>query len=271
MGPDGAGWSMGQVLGFSHCKEFGSVSTTPDSSPSSTEGGNDESEFPELQTAHDWSAEDDDDGRGSPLVWGTPRQNSYELTFSYITFAEPQGSPSRREPAGCRRPRRERPAGLRRTDTTETLLPEDTVDGFPQWDPAFSLMEDPEPWDSRLSEDLVQSAHGILDGHFHLGTRVLEMNGQEGDREILRQNPDVAACPLGSESGTSGRVSHSPEYHTTYMALNFSMESGPSEDKDLGIRCSHPRGQETQVAPIISQSEAFGDGQQWTKGESAGI
>uniref|UniRef100_A0A8C4T0B9 Uncharacterized protein n=1 Tax=Erpetoichthys calabaricus TaxID=27687 RepID=A0A8C4T0B9_ERPCA len=191
-------------------EEFGSVSTTPDSSPSSTEGGNDESEFPELQTAHDWSAEDDDDGRGSPLVWGTPRQNSYELTFSYITFAEPQGSPSRREPAGCRRPRRERPAGLRRTDTTETLLPEDTVDGFPQWDPAFSLMEDPEPWDSRLSEDLVQSAHGILDGHFHLGTRVLEMNGQEGDREILRQNPDVAACPLGSESGTSGRVSHSP-------------------------------------------------------------
>ncbi|XP_066560201.1 reticulon-2a [Amia ocellicauda] len=144
MGPDGAGWSMGQVLGFSHCKEFGSVSTTPDSTPSSTEGGNEESDFPELQTARDWSEDEEGEGgRESPSVWGTPRQNSYELTFSYIAFADTEGTHPRRDSSagGGRRQRRGRPGGLSRTDTTETLLPDSpqAEPAFPQWDPAFSL------------------------------------------------------------------------------------------------------------------------------------
>ncbi|XP_016116270.1 reticulon-2-like [Sinocyclocheilus grahami] len=80
---------MGQVLGFSHCKDFGTVSSTPDSTPPCSDGGNEESDFPELQTAREWSdddegLEDDDACLSSSSVWGTPRQNSFELTFSYI-------------------------------------------------------------------------------------------------------------------------------------------------------------------------------------------
>ncbi|XP_015196598.2 reticulon-2a isoform X2 [Lepisosteus oculatus] len=136
MGPDGAGWSMGQVLGFAHCKESGSVSTTPDSTPPSTEGGNEESDFPDLHTAREWSEDEEEgeDGQGSPSVWGTPRQSSYELTFSYIAFSEPEGG-------GTRRRRGRAASGMSRTDTVETLLPEspqaDT--SFQQWDPAFSM------------------------------------------------------------------------------------------------------------------------------------
>lgn len=55
----------------------------------------------ELQTAREWSDDDDDNGGGpddddglasSPSVWGTPRQNSFELTFSYIAIAEAAGA-----------------------------------------------------------------------------------------------------------------------------------------------------------------------------------
>uniref|UniRef100_W5NCG7 Reticulon n=1 Tax=Lepisosteus oculatus TaxID=7918 RepID=W5NCG7_LEPOC len=121
---------MGQVLGFAHCKESGSVSTTPDSTPPSTEGGNEESDFPDLHTAREWSEDEEEgeDGQGSPSVWGTPRQSSYELTFSYIAFSEPEGG-------GTRRRRGRAASGMSRTDTVETLLPESPQ----QWDPAFSM------------------------------------------------------------------------------------------------------------------------------------
>ncbi|XP_061637739.1 reticulon-2a isoform X2 [Phyllopteryx taeniolatus] len=125
---------MGQVLGFSHCQEYGSVASTPDSTPPCTDGGNEESE---LQTARDWSEDeavgfDDDDGlASSPSIWGTPRQNSLELTFSYIAIAEP-------EALGASRTHRERRRGasrgsrtsLVRTDTPETPLDSPDVD----WD-----------------------------------------------------------------------------------------------------------------------------------------
>ncbi|XP_028818904.1 uncharacterized protein LOC114769757 isoform X2 [Denticeps clupeoides] len=134
---------MGQVLGFSHCKEFGSVSSTPDSTPPCTDGGNEESDFPELQTALEWSEdedgpEDEDGGASSPSIWGTPRQNSFELTFSYIAFAETEGS-SRREGASAARRRatgtRGGRASLNRVDTVETLLLPDSRMG--DWDPHF--------------------------------------------------------------------------------------------------------------------------------------
>lgn len=62
-------------------------------------GGNEESELCELQTAREWSDDeeggdpDEDDGlASSPSIWGTPRQNSFELTFSYIAIAEAAGA-----------------------------------------------------------------------------------------------------------------------------------------------------------------------------------
>ncbi|KAI1893241.1 hypothetical protein AGOR_G00121680 [Albula goreensis] len=124
---------MGQVLGFSHCKEFGSVSSTPDSTPPCTDGGNEESDFPELQTAREWSededgGEDDEGGTSSPSVWGTPRQNSFELTFSYIAFTEPEGGGASRRDSmgGGRRRGGARGSGrtaLSRGSTEESLLP----------------------------------------------------------------------------------------------------------------------------------------------------
>ncbi|KAL6116095.1 uncharacterized protein ACO6RY_00786 [Pungitius sinensis] len=136
---------MGQVLGFSHCQEYGSVASTPDSTPPCTDGGNDESELCELQTAREWSDEeeeeeeegeghpDDDEGLlSSPSIWGTPRQNSFELTFSYIAIAEPDAVGSSRHLRDRRRgSSRGSRTPLIHTDTLETLLDSPDVD----WDP----------------------------------------------------------------------------------------------------------------------------------------
>ncbi|TNN01802.1 hypothetical protein fugu_011184 [Takifugu bimaculatus] len=138
---------MGQVLGFSHCQEYGSVVSTPDSTPPCTDGGNEESELCELQTAREWS--DDEDGAGpdeddglasSPSIWGTPRQNSFEQTFSYIAIAEATGAArqhrDRRGKAGSRGSR----ASVICTDTMEALLDSPDV----EWDPNSFLAQEEE-------------------------------------------------------------------------------------------------------------------------------
>ncbi|KAM8904524.1 reticulon-2a isoform 2-T2 [Spinachia spinachia] len=139
---------MGQVLGFSHCQEYGSVASTPDSTPPCTDGGNEESELCELQTAREWSDEEDeeeghpDDDEGllsSPAIWGTPRQNSFELTFSYIAIADPEAVGSSRHVRDRRRgsSRGSRPP-LIHTDTLETLSDSSDVD----WDPQIFLSQE---------------------------------------------------------------------------------------------------------------------------------
>lgn len=104
----------------------------------------------ELQTAREWSDDeeggdgdpDDDEGlASSPSIWGTPRQNSFELTFSYIAIAEAEAT-------GAVRHLRDRRRGgsrgsrtpLIRTDTLETLLDSPDVD----WDPHAFLGPDQE-------------------------------------------------------------------------------------------------------------------------------
>ncbi|XP_042343335.1 reticulon-2a isoform X2 [Plectropomus leopardus] len=153
---------MGQVLGFSHCQEYGSVASTPDSTPPCTDGGNEESEMYELQTAREWSDDevggdpDDDEGlASSPSIWGTPRQHSFELTFSYIAIAEA-------EAVGASRHLRDRRRGgsrgsrtpLIRTDTLETLLDSPDVD----WDPQAFLNQEEEEEESRMQVRLESSA-----------------------------------------------------------------------------------------------------------------
>ncbi|XP_060744693.1 reticulon-2a isoform X1 [Tachysurus vachellii] len=135
---------MGQVLGFSHCKEFGSVSSTPDSTPPCTDGGNEESDFPELLTAREWSEDEEgpEDDFSSSSMWGTPRQNSFELTFSYIAFSEGESS-GRRDSGRRRTGGRGRQGSLRRMDTVETFLPPDSP--VVEWDPlAFMSGEEEE-------------------------------------------------------------------------------------------------------------------------------
>ncbi|KAB5550496.1 hypothetical protein PHYPO_G00054410 [Pangasianodon hypophthalmus] len=158
---------MGQVLGFSHCKEFGSVSSTPDSTPPCTDGGNEESDF--LLTAREWSEDEEgpeDDLSGSSM-WGTPRQNSFELTFSYIAFSEGESS-GRRDSGRRRTGGRGRQSSLRRMDTVETFLPPDSPAS--DWDPlAFMSGEEvqqvvenqlPEPVESH-NRTLESSSQGI--------------------------------------------------------------------------------------------------------------
>ncbi|XP_032033924.1 reticulon-2 isoform X2 [Hylobates moloch] len=87
---------MGQVLPvFAHCKE---APSTASSTPDSTEGGNDDSDFRELHTAREFSEEDEEETTSQD--WGTPR----ELTFSYIAFDGVVGSGGRRD-STARRPR----------------------------------------------------------------------------------------------------------------------------------------------------------------------
>ncbi|KAM8791051.1 reticulon-2 isoform 1-T1 [Rhynchonycteris naso] len=87
---------MGQVLPvFAHCKE---APSTASSTPDSTEGGNDDSDFRELHTAREFS--EDDEEETTSQDWGTPR----ELTFSYIAFDGVVGSGARRDSA-VHRPR----------------------------------------------------------------------------------------------------------------------------------------------------------------------
>ncbi|KAJ6663506.1 hypothetical protein lerEdw1_009585 [Lerista edwardsae] len=122
---------MGQVLGFAHCKESPSTaSTTPDS----TDGGNDESDFPELQTAREFSEDEEE----ASVEWGTPR----ELTFSYITIA---GGPSSSPPLGDHSPRGRRDSQTRRTraplphmETCETFVPAlgDSLENIPSLCPS---------------------------------------------------------------------------------------------------------------------------------------
>ncbi|XP_051018471.1 reticulon-2 [Acomys russatus] len=87
---------MGQVLPvFAHCKE---APSTASSTPDSTEGGNDDSDFRELHTAREFS--EDEEEETTSQDWGTPR----ELTFSYIAFDGLVGSGNRRDSI-ARRPR----------------------------------------------------------------------------------------------------------------------------------------------------------------------
>ncbi|XP_042343336.1 reticulon-2a isoform X3 [Plectropomus leopardus] len=116
----------------------------------------------ELQTAREWSDDevggdpDDDEGlASSPSIWGTPRQHSFELTFSYIAIAEA-------EAVGASRHLRDRRRGgsrgsrtpLIRTDTLETLLDSPDVD----WDPQAFLNQEEEEEESRMQVRLESSA-----------------------------------------------------------------------------------------------------------------
>ncbi|XP_074708697.1 reticulon-2, partial [Strix uralensis] len=98
--PHAGAAAMGQVLGFAHCKEAPSTaSTTPDS----TEGGNEESDFPELQAAPEppEEEEEDEDEDGATTAGGGSRGSPRELTFSYIAFRG-EGPPNEPGPR-CRR------------------------------------------------------------------------------------------------------------------------------------------------------------------------
>uniref|UniRef100_A0A8D1XCL8 Reticulon n=1 Tax=Sus scrofa TaxID=9823 RepID=A0A8D1XCL8_PIG len=121
---------MGQVLPvFAHCKE---APSTASSTPDSTEGGNDDSDFRELHTAREFS--EDDEEETTSQDWGTPR----ELTFSYIAFDGVVGSGARRDSA-ARRPRPQGRSVSEPRDPPPQPSLGDSLESIP------SLSQSPEP------------------------------------------------------------------------------------------------------------------------------
>ncbi|CAB1348610.1 unnamed protein product [Coregonus sp. 'balchen'] len=256
---------MGQVLGFSHCKEYGSVSSTPDSTPPCTEGGNEESELCDLQTAREWSDEeaggpedDDDGGASSPSIWGTPRQNFFEPTFSYIAIAEAEaGGASRHHrdlSSGSRRRSGARGGRtfLSRTDTVETLLPLDSPDV--EWDPhAFLAREEEErEWEEREREvhrqiETVQAS--LLDA---------EIEPQERDTETQRGETEPLEPQHYSPSDSHQAASSLPEpeslvtMETTVTLLTAVQPRGGLTD-DVPSTSSTSIGRNTQEELVSEQ------------------
>lgn len=162
-------------------------------------GGNEESELYDLQTAREWSdeedggPEDDDGGASSPSIWGTPRQNSFEPTFSYIAIAEAEaGGVSRHHRDSSSGSRRRSGArggrtSLSRTDTVEMLLPLDSPDV--EWDPHTFLTLEDEDEEEREREERERDVHrqtvtvqaSLLD---------TEIDPQERDTETQREETE---------------------------------------------------------------------------------
>ncbi|NP_963856.1 reticulon-2 [Rattus norvegicus] len=121
---------MGQVLPvFAHCKE---APSTASSTPDSTEGGNDDSDFRELHTAREFS--EDEEEETTSQDWGTPR----ELTFSYIAFDGVVGSGGRRDSV-VRRPRPQGRSVSEPRDPPPQPSLGDSLESIP------SLSQSPEP------------------------------------------------------------------------------------------------------------------------------
>ncbi|XP_029474933.1 uncharacterized protein LOC115100556 [Rhinatrema bivittatum] len=194
---------MGQVLGFAHCKEAPSTaSSTPDSTPSATDAANDESDFPELQTAREFSEDEEETSQD----WGTPR----ELTFSYITFASSDGGSlgSSPDPAGCGlRPKRDSSTreldGSGRFRKSKLEISETFLSGL-----ADSLENIPSLSQSPETEHQIQTvrAPGPSDPLFGWDTDISYMDATElaGDRveghESHRGESGRASLPHGVQA-----------------------------------------------------------------------
>ncbi|XP_031651953.1 reticulon-3-like isoform X1 [Oncorhynchus kisutch] len=256
---------MGQVLGFSRCKEYGSVSSTPDSTSPCTEGGNEESELYDLQTAREWSdeedggPEDDDGGASSPSIWGTPRQNSFEPTFSYIAIAEAEAGGSSRHhrdsSSGSRRRSGARGGrtSLSRTDTVEMLLPLDSPDV--EWDPhAFLAREEEE---EREQEEREREVHRQTET-VHASLLDTEIEPQERDTETQRGETEPLEPRHYSPSESPQAASPPPEpeslvtMETTVTTLTAARPRGGLTD-DVPSASSTSIGRNTQEELVSEQ------------------
>lgn len=180
----------------------------------------------DLHTAREWSDDDegadgdpeDDDDEGlasSPSIWGTPRQNSFEQTFSYIAIAEAEAvGASRllrdRRRAGSRGSR----TPLMRTDTLETLLDSPDAD----WDPQLFLGREEEEETSESRE------------HERVETRT-ESAGERWEREQQRQTETITIQP--SPQNLDPEPQESDEGVQREESVDESVENSPSIPSSL--------------------------------------
>ncbi|XP_075846097.1 reticulon-2 isoform X1 [Microtus pennsylvanicus] len=226
---------MGQVLPvFAHCKE---APSTASSTPDSTEGGNDDSDFRELHTAREFS--EDDEEETTSQDWGTPR----ELTFSYIAFDGIVGSGGRRDSV-VRRPRpqgrsvsepRDPPPQPGLGDSLESIpslsqSPEPGRRGDPDTVPlAEHPLEDQLGWAARSAgsgEDSATSSSTPLENEEPDGLEAIEPK-EEANLELrlaqaLRSQLEVLT-PQPSPS------SRTPQAHTPSPSRSQDSNSGPDE------------------------------------------
>uniref|UniRef100_M3Y3F3 Reticulon n=2 Tax=Mustela putorius furo TaxID=9669 RepID=M3Y3F3_MUSPF len=168
--------------------------STASSTPDSTEGGNDDSDFRELHTAREFS--EDDEEETTSQDWGTPR----ELTFSYIAFDGVVGSGARRD-SSARRPR---PQG-RSISEPRDPLPQpglgDSLESIP------SLSQSPEPG-RRGDPDTAPPAERPLED---LGLQLDQLGwaargaGSREDSATSSSTPLEDEEPDGPEAGEVGK------------------------------------------------------------------
>ncbi|XP_051813743.1 reticulon-2a isoform X2 [Acanthochromis polyacanthus] len=209
-------------------EEYGSVASTPDSTPPCTDGGNEESEMYELQTAREWSDDDEggdpDDDEGlasSPSIWGTPRQNSFELTFSYIAIAEA-------EAVGASRHLRDRRRGgsrgsrtpLMRADTLETLLDSPDVD----WDPQGFLgrEEEEEEASGRREQERAEARTAMREREQHGQTETITIQPSPQNLDTENQGRDAGVQRDESVTQTFQPPSQSSQIQSSSQTLQAS-------------------------------------------------
>ncbi|XP_072483862.1 reticulon-2 isoform X1 [Notamacropus eugenii] len=207
---------MGQVLPvFAHCKE---APSTASSTPDSTDGGNDDSDFRELHTAREFSEEEEEETTSQD--WGTPR----ELTFSYIAFeagGNRRDSVHRRpRPSGRSEPREPGPSGL--GDSLESIpslsqSPEPgrraAQEGPPQAE--LQLRLDQLAWESGLaaSEDSASSPSEEEEEGEEEGGPEPRLDGEDSEVPCLPADPslpEVGWSHLSPRPGISALHTHTP-------------------------------------------------------------
>ncbi|XP_058136419.1 reticulon-2 [Dasypus novemcinctus] len=181
---------MGQVLPvFAHCKE---APSTASSTPDSTEGGNDDSDFRELHTAREFS--EDDEEETTSQDWGTPR----ELTFSYIAFDGVAGPGGRRDSVA----RRPRPQG-RSVSEPRDPPPQpglgDSLESIP------SLSQSPEPGRRSVPDAAPPAEHPLEDLRLRLDQLGWAARGAGSgeDSATSSSTPLEDEEPDGTEAGAS--------------------------------------------------------------------
>ncbi|XP_004694257.1 PREDICTED: reticulon-2 [Condylura cristata] len=194
---------MGQVLPvFAHCKE---APSTASSTPDSTEGGNDDSDFRELHTAREFS--EDEEEETTSQDWGTPR----ELTFSYIAFDGVVGSGGRRDSAA----RRPRPQG-RSVSEPRDPPPQpglgDSLESIP------SLSQSPEPG-RRADPDVAPPTERPLED---LRLQLDQLGWRAGDAESGEDSATGSSTPLEDEEPEG------PEARDVGQELNLQLGLAPS-------------------------------------------
>ncbi|XP_007430855.1 reticulon-2 isoform X5 [Python bivittatus] len=227
------------------------ASTTPDS----TDGANEESDFPELQTAREFSEEEEE---GS-VEWGTPR----ELTFSYITIATPSGSSPNLADQGHRGRRdsqtRRTRASLPRTETCETFVPTlgDSLENIP------SLCPSPEGEVASSSGSGHELDAFLLDWDAHVGCG-RELDAAKGEEHATRcpVPPSLAAEAEGGSSTACSGTDNAREDLSLPAALVSQSEAGTSCGADTPQDRALTSAEFCQPPPPEEEEQEEGPGQE---------